>query len=621
MARSGSAKARHVKQDATDVRLPGDVGSTAPGSDAVMYDAVKATLVVLLFDHRTTSSILVDCSSWLIAPGLALTFANASVAACTGQRLRTKEAQLIHLTYGFFEYLNSCERHSNLAVSDVTTTLLSEVVREWIGRTREDGSYHFEPETRNHYLGAIRKLIRHMTTYDRSSLPQDCEVPSNPWPGGSNGSKTAKVRDLHDDTAFFRYCRDQATKQMAKVEAVWDSAERALRLNPRVAESPLPRRARTVGMAFLRVAYLTDGYLPERKALKRDSGELFDLTEEFGYKTIARALAPLAGDLTKFVFLIGFATLLNTQPLLDLELPNLKFKSILATNRLLFKGMKYRGRKMQRPSFAESNEPDSPYRLIPFVLRWTERLRTFCPANLKDHLWLYVPRNKKGKIGVETLHEMGRGKSVKFHSHIIGFCKAGGFHWRGLRSVREGGAEIADQLFDGDIRQISALLQHSGISVTEAHYRSGPAQRRQTEQLVAGMMQRERWVLSDGRIDPRNAPASDELAAATPGFRCLDPLDSPIRGERKERLCGAYGQCPACPLASIDASSPYALARLLQLKELHQSAREELGERAWRLRWGESYEHLTTFWLSQFTDEAVLLEAERLLIPPLPSLD
>lgn len=621
MAKSGSAKTRHVKQEVTEIPTPGDVGPTVPASDAVMYDAAKASLVILLVDRRTTSSILVDCSSWLIAPGLALTFAKASVAACTGQRLRTKEAQLINLTYGFFEYLNKCERHNNLVVSDVTTTFLSEVVREWIGRTREDGSYHFEPETRNHYLSAIRKLVRHLTTYDRSSLPHDCEVPSNPWPGGSNGSMAAKARDLHDDTAFFRYCRDQAATQMAEVEAVWDSVERALRLNPRVAENPLPRRARTVGMAVLRVAYLTDGYLPERKVLKKDSGEVFDLTEEFGYKTIARALAPLAGDLTKFVFLVGFATLLNTQPLLDLELPDLEIKSIMGTNRLLIRGMKYRAGKIQRPAFAESNEPDSPYRLIAFVIRWTERLRGICPVNLKNHLWLYVPRNKKGAIGVETLNEMGRGKSVNFHSHIIGFCTAGGFEWRGLRSVREGGAELADLLFNGDIRQISALLQHSGISVTEKHYQSGSARRRQAEQLVAGMMQRERWVLSDGRIDPRNAPTSDELAAATPGFRCIDPLDSPIRGERKERLCGAFGQCPACPFASIDVRSPYALARLLQLKALHHAARENLGEKAWGLRWGESYEHLVTFWLPQFTYEVVQLEAERLLVPPLPSLD
>lgn len=621
MARSGSAKSRHVKQDATGAQLPRDVGTSAPVSDVVMYDTAKVSLLVQLVDRRTSSSVIVDCSSWLVASELALTFAEASVAACAGQRLRTKEAHLHNLIYGFFSYLNHSESHRNLAVVDLTTTLLSEVVREWIGRTREDGSYHYNLDTRNHYLGALRKVIRHLKTHDRSSLPDDCEVPSNPWPGASNGSKAAKVRNQQDDTAFFRYCRDLAATQMEEVEAVWGSAEKALRLNPRIAENRLPSRARTVGMAFLRVAHLTGGYLPERKVLKKQAGELFDLTEEFGYKRIARALSPLAGDLTKFVFLVGFGTLLNTQPLLDLEIPDLEFKSVMGTGRLLIKGMKYRAGKIQRSSFSESNEPDSPYRLIAFVIRWTERLRDFCSKNLKNHLWLYVPRNKKGASGVETLHQMGRGKSIQFHSHLLGFCKAGGFRWRGLRSIREAGAELADQLYDGDIRQLGALLQHSGVSVTDRHYRYGAAQQRQTEQLVAGMMQRERWVFSDGRIDPRNAPVSDELAAATPGFRCLDPLDSPMRGERKGSLCGAYGQCPLCPLGSIDVRSPYALARLLQLKALHQTSREDLGEQAWGLRWHESYERLTKFWLPQFTDEAVLVEAERLLIPPLPPLD
>ena len=84
---------------------------------------------------------------------------------------------------------------------------------------------------------------------------------------------------------------------------------------------------------------------------------------------------------------------------------------------------------------------------------------------------------------------------------------------------------------------------------------------------------------------------------------------------------GAYGQCPLCPLGSIDVRSPYALVRLLQLKARHQISREDLGEQAWGLRWRESYERLVKFWLPQFTDEAVLVAAERLLIPPLPPLD
>lgn len=620
MAKSGAAKSRHAQQGATGTRLAGEVEST-PASDAIIYDDTKASLLVRLVDRRTSISVTVDCSTWLVATDLALEFAKSSVAACAGQRLRTREAQLINLSYGLFEYLRTCERHRNLAMADVTTTFLREVVREWIGRIREDGSHHFDYDTRNHYLGAIRKVIRYIKAHDRSSLPDDCEVPSNPWPGGSNSGKAAKAKDPIDDSAFYRYCRDKAVAQMAGIEAIWKSADEALRINPRIAENPLPRRARTVGMAYLRASRLTGGYIPEQKAIKEASGELFDLTEEFGYTAIARALAPLAGDLTKFVFLLAFATVLNMQPLLDIELDNLEIKSILATNRLLIKGPKYRAGKTQHLNYAESTESDSPFRVVAFLKRWTERLRTICPEDLKDHLWLYVPRNKKGTVRVETLHEMGRGKSVNFHSHIIGFCRAGRFEWRGLRSVRAAGAEIADQLFDGDIRQISGLLQHSGISVTEKHYRSSAAKRRQTEQLVAGMSQRERWVLSDGKIDPRNTPASDELGAATPGFRCLDPLASPIRGERPGKMCGAYGQCPACPLGSIDISSPYALARLLQLRDLHHRSREQLGEKAWKMRWGESYTHLVTFWLSLFTNETVLAEAERLLIPPLPPLD
>lgn len=621
MAKSGAAKTRHKHQDTTAARPVGDDGSRRQFDEAILYNEATRALDVRLVGQKGNISITVDCSSWLVAPGLAFVFARASLEACKGLMLRTKEAHFDCLTYGIFAWLNSSRRYKNLTIEGLTTRLLREVVQEWIGRKQEDGSYQFKYDNRNHQLGAIRKVINHLKANGPRLLPDDCDVPRNPWPGGAKVRRAPKTSDPAEEAAFWKYCRDSAAAEMAQVEGIWRSADEALRNNPNIAEKPLLHRARTVGMAYLRVIYLTGGYLPEQNVLEATSPELYGLTKEFGYVTMARSLAPYAKDLAKYVLLLAYATLLNEQPLVNLEVTKLEVKTVLDTKRLLIKGVKNRAGKTLRLSFAESPESDNPYRIVEFLRQWTARIRELCPKELASHLWLYVPRDQHGEVRVNTYHDRGRGKPVNFRSHLQVFCRAGGFKWKGLREIRMAGAEIADQLFGGDIRQTSELLQHSGMSVTEKHYRSGAAQRRMMEQLVVGMSQRDRWVLSDGKFDPRNAPTSDELSAATPAFRCLDPLDSPIPGERQGRLCGAFGKCSACPLGSVDVRSPYALARLLQLQALHHCAREELGEKAWRLRWGESYDRLVNFWLPQFTEEAVLREAEQLLIPPLPPLD
>ncbi|WP_157616940.1 hypothetical protein [Rhodanobacter sp. Soil772] len=588
--------------------------------DAVMHDAENGSLSIRLSGLHGRDPKELNCSSWLAAPKLAMAFGKISLAI-RFRAFRTREAHFIDLTYGIFAYCASDPRFSCLAISNLDSAFVSGFVREWLSRTNDDGSYVLSGYTRTHYLGALRKVIRALKDMNCADLPDDCEIPSNPWPGGTLVTQPKEPMTLRQSTAFYRYCRAGVAAQIAEVEAVWTSADQARRVCSYVGETPLPHRGRTVGMAYLRAAYLANGYLPEQKVLKATNAELFKITAEFGYQTIARALAPLAGDLTKFVFLLAFATLLNAQPLLDLELSHIKTKKILGTERIFLSSPKNRSGRKQHLNFAESSEGDSPYRVIKFLIRWTERLRDLCPEQMRNYLFLCVPRNKKGRIRVETLHQMGQGKSVLFHSHIIGFCKAGGFSWIGLRSVRATGAEIADLLFGGDIRKTSALLQHSGLGVTEKYYRSRLAQRRQSEQLAVAMDRRERWIASQGKIEPRNTPQSEEVGAATPGFRCLDPCDSPLRGERQGRLCTAYGQCPACPFASVDVKSPYALARALQVQVLHHDARERLGAEAWRLRWGESYERLVGFWLPQFDDVDVQNVAAQLPLPPLPPLD
>ncbi|HWV45933.1 MAG TPA: hypothetical protein VN039_07945, partial [Nitrospira sp.] len=100
MAKSGAAKTRHKHQDTTAARPVGDDGSRRQFDEAILYNEATRALDVRLVGQKGNISITVDCSSWLVAPGLAFVFARASLEACKGLMLRTKEAHFDCLTYG-----------------------------------------------------------------------------------------------------------------------------------------------------------------------------------------------------------------------------------------------------------------------------------------------------------------------------------------------------------------------------------------------------------------------------------------------------------------------------------------------------------------------------------------
>jgi hypothetical protein len=196
----------------------------------------------------------------------------------------------------------------------------------------------------------------------------------------------------------------------------------------------------------------------------------------------------------------------------------------------------------------------------------------------------------------------------------------GGFGWIGARSIRGFVAELTDEMLQGDVVATGHLLQHSRVDTTREHYQNAAVRARQGSYLAVGMQLRQRWVDSDGKIEPRNVSAKHDHSAATSGFRCLDPYDSPIPGQEKGKLCTAYGACASCPLATLDIESPYAAARCFQWKVAMAEARANCGAEVFRVRWEKGYWALVNVWLPAFPAE-VWERAAKLDLPPLEGLE
>src|SRR5690606_39934671 len=109
------------------------------------------------------------------------------------------------------------------------------------------------------------------------------------------------------------------------------------------------------------------------------------------------------------------------------------------------------------------------------------------------------------------------------------------------------------------------LLGHASVASPNSHYGATARHRSGAEASAGVQAPRERWISSDGRVDARSRGPNKDRTAATPGFVCLDPFDSPLASQAKGKLCGAYGKCPSCPLATVDPDHVYALARFLQV--------------------------------------------------------
>ncbi|AVK72188.1 hypothetical protein BJN34_0060 [Cupriavidus necator] len=147
------------------------------------------------------------------------------------------------------------------------------------------------------------------------------------------------------------------------------------------------------------------------------------------------------------------------------------------------------------------------------------------------------------------------------------------------------------------------------------------AKRRRHEKLSEVMLAQERFYSSDGRRDIRGEPDDIDIGAATPGWACHDPFDSPIPGEVKGRLCQGFGRCPACEMGNLDTTSGYALARVLQLTEEVAKAQSYLEAPRWHAAFEEVSKKLREKWIPSFVDPAVIEAASRLNLGPIGRLE
>lgn len=154
-----------------------------------------------------------------------------------------------------------------------------------------------------------------------------------------------------------------------------------------------------------------------------------------------------------------------------------------------------------------------------------------------------------------------------------------------LKTIR---ATLLDytQLFNrGDLDAARQVGNHSSRVTTWTHYTSNLVKRLLQEATGETLLVRERWLQSDGNLDPRKYREWTDKGCATPGWTCLDPFDSPRHNQRKSRLCTAYGECPDCPLAAARPNNPRNVMLYEALRRAIYRSVKRVTASVWRDRW------------------------------------
>ena len=456
------------------------------------------------------------------------------------------------------------------------------------------------PNTRAKLLGAvgccINALERHEVWGDTAErLIFSSGYPRNPWPGRDKTNTPTEIILPHNVDRILTACIADVTAIKARLDSndvLLASCQEHLEEARALSEEP-NYESLGVCAALIREAF------PDQLALLTSLDQLdpklgHAVRSNHGIASIRQVLYNSFEDLVPFIVLIGFKTIFNPDTLLSLELGALQ-PSFEKDSIILHAG-KPRSTRMQTSTHdlaegvatvtvpAEPGVPLGFGDLLETLARLTERTRGIV-ANKADADRLFVgARIDGGSVAKAFGHRSGPSTDQSWKTALGKFISRHDLHPFTLKSIRATGADQTRREFGVFAQQVRQ--GHMSPQTTRTFYTSDWVRKQGQDQIGETLDLYVRASETLGKIDPRGMGGKGQQAAATPGFLCLDPYDSPRLGQIKNRLCGAYGECPSCPLAAVEPNNDQAAARYLALRDaLHAGQQGLVSPVQWQEKW------------------------------------
>ncbi len=594
-----------------------------------------------------------DISFMLEFPGLSKFFADGLLNGSKNLSARSRVEIVKILRNSWFAYLGE-RGYATLSPEHLDEQILTGY-NTWLNESRRNDGGAIHPTTIMTRLSAFRTVIRGSNKRQLLDL-----IPSGPR-GASRKRTPTKVLQFDQLIAVV----DAVEKEVIALHDNWKKGQsllmqgRQLLRNGAVLGEDLSGEKVKIKSEFnaaLVVAMVDERYLgviPNRDEISAHDKMLGGVFSGLGATKISSFFYASGRDLVPLVLSIAITTLFNPETILKLNWNDIdrnvdplsngrravqfdvteeddkvgepmdKNASSAAVSPLTkITGDKPRAnRKLVRlldPEDSGANQV-SLNMVLDLIKVLTERIRPFVinPEIYADRIFLFVPkiRAKRAKsFGGKTGDESG---DIVWTSGLTKFIKDNNLPDFQLKTIR---ATMLDyvQLFNhGDLEAARKVGNHLNRITTWTHYTSDLVKRMLQEATGETLLVRERWLDSEGKIDPRKHRELDGRGCATPGWICLDPFDSPRPNQRKGCMCKAYGECPDCPLAAARPDNPRNVMLYEALRRAIYRSIARVTPPVWDERWAPVVVALDNLLVSV---PAQVLQESRKLTVELPDI-
>ena len=519
----------------------------------------------------------------------------------------------------------------------------------------------YELNTREHHMSHLRKVVQYLKKSKWApQLASDFHVRRSMWTGQQGPGKPTPIIHAEDYRKIYQACKKEIIEITGRVKAMRAALQANFYHSAALAPEPAEKTVCGKGVpGNLLTPYNDLGVLlatlhrryPRQTLASKWINALNDrplalAVQKQGISNITACFYPSARALVPFVLMMAIHLYYNKATLMGSKVGDYRIftgtfgrpefsasaslieeeeaadSTAKKEGEKLFRGAPIKKRALYRPQeriLPAEDAPTNPAFLWQFLVEWTEWFRATAAPGWQDRLFLYVPgstsKNKRMRgFDGETDPE----GDFNFSNAYKAFFSDHGLTYYTFKQFRPTGLDIVDVEFAGDIRAKQAAGGHATAQTTYQRYSTDAQMQRGDEALAQLSAARERFRKTQGKSDPRRKPEGSDIGAATPGWTCTDPYDSPLY--EKDKLCGGYGRCSACPLGSMNPNDCYSAAQAFNLLDAIDKALETMAPDAWLERYGPSRKTLTEFWLPQVPDH-VLERVRQMKLPPLPPLE
>ena len=552
----------------------------------------QRTLTAVFPSHKGRAPHSLDLSFILNFPNLIQLFSEAFLQWGYLRTPASRSSMTACLSAGFFHYLLSCWSRE-LQPTDIDDELLTGF-RKFVLTSNGRSGKPLHPRTSASYLSSLRTLLNAVVVGPLGPLAQNIANRMPPGPiGVARKSSPVEVIGVSDLLSII----EAAEREVISTRCRFDQANELVAAGNEILQaqndpkelSPKDYGDLSVCLAVIDLTYPT--VIPNLPLIRADNHALWAAVQYVHtHSAVTSHFYPSFRQLAPFVILLAIMTVFNPDTVLGLNWADISFdKEHAGSAAIEIVGSKNRASRdlvrLLDPNAAVTSKL-SLMQLLETLQRITRRIRPRVDDVHSDRIFIAVQtqRIKKPRsFGDYNKDPCLAGDSVWTVS-LQNFIKDNGLRNFALGQLRSTIIDLV-QFSNGSLEAAQKVGDHRSPKTTWVHYTSSGVRKRYRERIGQVLVMRERWFESEGIIDPRRLEPGQDKAAATPGFTCLDPFDSPRFGQQVGKLCRDYGGCPSCPMAAAHPNDPVSVAYYTALEAALFRSQATMSSRTWLERW------------------------------------